>query len=87
MQVTDKDWQTLQLTLQGMELAQTAQAKATKEWADHTRAQNNRISTLEHDAIKQAAVVSILKWLIPVTLTGAVLIAGTVIGILELVLK
>ncbi|KKM79805.1 hypothetical protein LCGC14_1346260 [marine sediment metagenome] len=86
MQVTDKDWQTLQLTLQGMELAQTAQAKATKEWADHTRAQNNRISTLEHDAIKQAAVIGILKWLIPVALAGSIGVAATTIGILELVL-
>ncbi len=87
MQVTEQDWQALQLTLQGMELAQTAQAKATKEWADHTRAQNNRIGTLEHNAIRQATVIGILKWFIPVGLATFVGMGGLIIAITELVLK
>ena len=87
MQITEDDWQALQLTLQRIELAAKDQAKATKQWADHTRAQNNRIGKLEHKAIAQGAILGVLKWLIPVTMTGAIGVAGVTVGILELAIK
>ncbi len=87
MQVTEDDWQALQLTLQGIEFTAKIQAKETKKWADHTKAQNNRIGKLEHKAIAQGAILGVLRWLIPVTRTGAIGVAGVTVGILELAIK
>ncbi|KKN19147.1 hypothetical protein LCGC14_0948700 [marine sediment metagenome] len=86
MQVTKENWQELQLTLQQIEFAAKAQAKETKRLADHTQKQNGRISDLEHDAIKQATVIGILKWLIPVGMTTFVGMGGIIVAITELVL-
>ena len=64
-----------------------AAAKEVKRLADATVAQNNRVGKLEHQAIAHGAVIGILKWLIPITLTGAIGVAGITVGILELALK
>ena len=60
-------------------------AKTLTSLDDHVKDQNGRIDSLETTAVQNGAVLTPLKYLIPVGLTFAGILSGVIFGVVQLI--